>query len=44
MSWPRNTIGQVQKNAAPPNEYPKPKNWKIVVRMETNENPAAKEA
>jgi hypothetical protein len=42
-SWPANTSGQVQKNAAPPRPNPRKKSWKTVVRIETNENPAAKE-
>jgi len=44
ISWPAKTIGHVQKNAAPPNENPKKNSWKTVVRIETNEKPAAKEA
>ena len=40
---PRNTIGQVQKKAGPPKAKPNAKSWKTVVRIETNENPAAKE-
>lgn len=43
-NWPMNTAGQVQKNAGPPKLYPRPNNWKIVVRIETNEKPAANEA
>ena len=42
--WPANTIGHVQKNDAPPNEKPKKNSWNTVVRIETNENPAANEA
>src|ERR1700716_1723690 len=41
---PANTSGQVQKNAAPPNENPNANSWKTVVRIETKENPAANEA
>jgi hypothetical protein len=37
-------MGQVQKKAGPPKENPRPNSWKIVVRMETNENPAANDA
>ena len=40
-SWPANTSGHVQKKAAPPNPKPRPKSWKTVVRIDTNENPAA---
>ena len=43
-SWPTKTIGQVQKNAAPPKAKPKANSWKTVVRIETKENPAANEA
>jgi hypothetical protein len=42
-NWPANTSGQVQKNAGPPKEYPSAKSWNTVVRIETKENPAAKE-
>ncbi|AJW77795.1 hypothetical protein VO01_00230 [Clavibacter michiganensis subsp. insidiosus] len=42
-SCPTNTIGQAQKNAAPPSPKPRPKSWNTVVRIETKENPAAKE-
>src|SRR5882757_11347214 len=41
--WPANTIGQVQKKAGPPKPKPKLNNWKTVVRIETNEKPAANE-
>src|SRR5689334_4783040 len=44
MNWPRNTSGQVKKNAGPPKLKPSANSWKIVVRIETNENPAANEA
>jgi hypothetical protein len=43
-NWPANTSGQVQKKAGPPNEKPKAKSWNTVVRIETNEKPAAKDA
>ena len=33
--WPKNTIGHVQKNAAPPKPKPRKNSWKTVVRMET---------
>src|SRR5258708_34688114 len=41
---PKKTTGHVQKNAAPPNPNPRKKSWNTVVRIETKENPAAKEA
>ena len=34
-SWPANTTGHVQKNAAPPKPKPRKNSWKTVVRMET---------
>ncbi|CPU01674.1 Uncharacterised protein [Mycobacteroides abscessus] len=37
-------MGQVQKKAGPPKLNPNANSWKIVVRIETNEKPAAKEA
>jgi hypothetical protein len=40
---PRKTSGQAQKNDAPPSANPSPKSWNTVVRIETNENPAAKD-
>jgi hypothetical protein len=43
-NWPRKTAGQVQKNAAPPKPNPRKNSWKTVVRIETNEKPAANEA
>ena len=43
MNWPTNTIGQVQKKAGPPKPKPKANSWKTVVRIETNEKPAANE-
>src|SRR6185437_7850155 len=43
-SWPANTTGHVQKNAAPPKPKPRKKSWNTVVRIDTKENPAAKEA
>jgi hypothetical protein len=36
--------GQVQKKTGPAKEKPNPKSWKTVVRIETNENPAANDA
>lgn len=44
MNWPANTTTHVQKKAGPPKPKPRPNSWKMVVRMETNEKPAAKEA
>ena len=44
MNWPRNTRGQVKKKAGPPKLKPRAKSWKMVVRIDTNENPAANEA
>src|SRR6202012_2827052 len=43
-SWPANTTGHVQKNAAPPKAKPRKNSWKTVVRMETEENRAANDA
>ncbi len=44
ISWPPKTAGQVQKKVGPAKENPKPKSWKTVVRIDTKENPAAKDA
>ena len=38
------TAGQVQKKNGPAKLNPKPNSWKTVVRIETNENPAANDA
>ena len=41
---PANTTGQDQKNEAPPSRKPSPNSWNTVVRIETKEKPAAKDA
>ncbi len=42
-SCPAKTSGHAQKNEAPPSPKPSPKSWNTVVRIETNEKPAAKD-
>ena len=42
-SCPPKTMGHVQKKDGPPKPKPKLNSWKTVVRIETNEKPAANE-